>query len=280
MKLVDLFISEDRRRKRVRPTLLSWIMMGVGGMLALGMLAFSIQRIWAGGAMEPIATEIPETEAAVEATSPPEPTPQEGCPKDPSQWGLREYTFPLADGKEQILYAIEPQCVMEMVEEDFAEAIDARAEHGRNWTMELEDRYTSYEGFTGILSGEEHPDLKPEWRKPMCFEAWHEDGVTPYTSEDYHIAFYTASEDGTVVDLLVVADQLGIAQVYDCETGELKETKEPTGNATVSYQPMLYDEDAGRWKKAYHYDVVEYIPLDQVDGEALTGLILEAQGRR
>jgi hypothetical protein len=46
----------------------------------------------------------------------------------------------------------------------------------------------------------------------------------------------------------------------------------------VLYQPLLY-EGEGHWRLGHRYDGYEYVPADQIDPQAMIGLILNAQGR-
>jgi hypothetical protein len=271
-------LSEDRRRGRVRPTRLALVGGGVILVLAVALIAFGIRRIQAGGQMRPVvtptaATAIPPTENAAQASEPT--SAPGGCPTDRGEWRLLPYNLP---GNETTLYAIDPPCVMEQVERAFLEYLAAYREHGRNWTAQDHEQFYSPAGFTAPLSGDAVHELT-EAPAISCVEEVNPDGMP--AEYDTHVVFYTISEDGRVADVLYVARPRGayVTRTYDCETGGLtSEVPNDGTQAFVLYQPLLY-EGEGHWRLGHRYDGYEYVPADQIDPQAMVGLILNAQGR-
>jgi len=271
-------LSEDRRRGRVRPTRLALVGGGVILVLAVALIAFGIRRIQAGGHMRPVvtptvATAIPPTENTAQASEPT--SGSENCPTDRGEWRLLPYNLP---GNDATLYAIDPPCVMEQVERAFLEYLATYREHGRNWTAQDHEQFYSPTGFTAPLSGDSVHELT-EPPAISCVEEVNPDG-TP-AEYDVHVVFYTISEDGLVADVLYVARPHGayVTRTYNCETGELTSKVPNDGTqAFVLYQPLLY-EGEGHWRLGHRYDGYEYIPADQIDPQAMVGLILNTQGR-
>jgi hypothetical protein len=93
-----------------------------------------------------------------------------------------------------------------------------------------------------------------------------------------HIVFYTISEDKRVADLLVINDAQPVTvKSYDCPTGELEEEKPARqGFVGVFYVAMLYED--GRWRERDD-DVIELVPVGEIEVQATIDLVLGAQGR-
>jgi len=248
--------------------------------LAVALIAFGIRRIQAGGQMRPVvtrtATMATATSSGEDGTPETEPiTAPNDCPTDRSQWHLVPYSLP---GSDTVLYAVEPVCVMEQAEQVFREYLAYYAEHGRNWTVQDQERFYSPAGFTAPMSGDTVHGLEGA-PATSCVEEVNPDGTR--AEHDVHVVFYTISQDGRVADVLYVARPRGayVTRNYDCETGELMDEMPSDGTETfVLYQPMLY-EGEGRWRLGHRYDGYEYIPTDRIDPQAMVDLILDAQGR-
>ena len=284
MRVRDIFIKHDERRERWRVQPMGW----VAAALVAILIASVTSGVWASLA-GPQLRVTPTARPAVQATAAPavsaSPTPRptatsivhETCPSDPALWTLVPYTLP---GSDKTLYAVDPPCVMEQAEQAFLEYLAYRREHGRNWTVQDDERFFSPAGFTAPLSGDVVRET-PGLTVIFCSEVVNPDG-TP-VEYDAYVVFYTIaiSEEGQVVaDVLYVSRPLGpfIRRSYDCETGELTGEVHNDGTETfVLYQPMLY-EDA-RWRLGERYDVYHYVPSDQIDPQAMIGVILNAQGR-
>jgi hypothetical protein len=197
------------------------------------------------------------------------------CPSDPSLWELGPYSLPDDD---TVLYTVAP-CVVEQIEGAFCEYLDARAERGRRWTAEDDAYFRSYDGFKTILGGEELPPIPAEAQAQavMCIEVSKDDG-TPMTCADYHVVFYTMSEDGLTADLLVISDEPATIRIYACDTGELTQETYATGVGML-YQPMLYDDADNRWQAGYRYDVYDVVAPGEIEVQDTIVSIFDAQGR-
>jgi hypothetical protein len=270
-------LSEDRRRGRVRPTRLALLGGGVILVLAVALIALGVRHIQAGGRMRPVVTPAATAAASSSEDDVPETEPPIApgdCPTDPSQWRLMPYNLP---GNDAVLYAVDPPCVMAQVERAFEEYLTAYRERGRTWTVGDHERFYSPAGFTAPLSGDVVHELA-EAPTISCIEEVNPDG-TP-AQHEAHVVFYTVSEDGQVADVLYVSRPRGayVTRTYDCQTGELEsEIPRDGGQAFMLYQPLLYEGD-GRWRLGHRYDGYAYVPADQIDPQAVVGLILKAQG--
>ena len=277
MRLRDLFISEDKRRGRVRPTILSWIVVAVMLALSVGGIAVGIRHIGASApvvSMKPVATSSLEAEAeGMTATKAPTASPEVACPQDPSAWSMVPYDMP---GSDRVVYKIQPPCVMEQVEETFRAYLETKLAAGREWSSEEQALFYTPAGFTKPLTEEKMAAL-PELR-PACTETAGRDGKPPSFTQD--VVFYTAGQDGLVVDVLYASKPHGAYtfQHYDCETGELtaREARDGT-EGFIAYWPMLYEQ--GRWRLAYQADVYHEVPADELDPHALADTVRAAQGR-
>jgi hypothetical protein len=269
--LRELFISEDKRRGRARLTLLSWIVAVVMVALSIGAIAAGIKSIQASASVEtldPVATT--PGEPGVSRIKPPAAAaPQDGgCPTDPAQWSKIPYEMPASD---KPVYKIDPPCVMEQVEQQVKECLNASAEAGRNWSLEDDEGCYSLSGFTKPLTGETLDD-GPE-RSLICSEVVGGELTT-------EVVFYTAGEEGLVVDVLIVTrpEQPSIYRRYDCETGELVEETEDDGTkGFVVYWPVLYED--GRWRMGYQPDIYHEVDADTLDPHTMVETVLLAQGR-
>jgi len=280
MRVRDIFIKHDERRERWHVQPMGWVAAALLSILVAS-LTSGIWHILSG----PQLRVTPTAQTAAVPAAPVSPTPHpaatpivyETCPSDPALWTLVPYSQPGAEGT--TLYAVD-RCVMEQVEHAFAEYVDARAEHGRYWTAEDDDRYFSSATFTAIVSGEKISPPPPGTWETVCSEAVRENG-TPVTAADYHVVFYTIAEDKQVVNLLVAVGGFpSVTRSYDCTTGELVEEKRTDGTETlVMYQPMVYDADRV-WRLGWRYDVSQFVPSDQIEPTALVNVVLAAQGRR
>jgi hypothetical protein len=277
MLLKDLFIREDKRRDRRRPTLLAWIAISVLGLLVTGAIVASVRGLWTSGpaeSMRPIATSTAQSETPA-VTQAPTPTPVGGCPENPSEWRMVSYELPASD---RTLYRIVPPCVMEEVEAAYAVYLDQRAAKGRHWTER--DRYIAESAYTAPLSGETIEAVEIEAYNrgvSYCIEERGSDGAVK-TSEDYHIVFYTVSQGGTADVLVVAKGEPGTTYVYECGTDDLVQEVSSDGKIGVVYWPMIYEDS--RWLRGRKPDVVRQVSLDDIDPEAMVDTILRAQGRR
>ncbi len=276
MLLKDLFVREDRRRSRSRPTLLAWIALSVLGVLGAGATILGGRTLSTSGpveSMKPIATSSPESTplpAAATATV----TPIGGCPDDPSQWRIVAYQLPASD---RDLYQLDPSCVMEEVEAAYAAYLDARAIGGRYWMERAQ--YISDRPFTAPLSGEKRELDSQNGRAgaSYCIEERGPHGA-PKTSDDYHIVFYTISQEGTAALMVVSRGEPSTTHVYECGTDNLVQEIPDDGMIGVVYWPMIYEE--GRWLRGRRPDVTARMPADGVDPAAMEDAVLRAQGRR
>ena len=271
MRLRELFISEDKRRGRARLTLLSWIVAAVMVALSVGAIAAGIKSIQASASaetMDPVATAPVEPEARPTKSSA-APAPQDnGCPTDPAQWSRIPYQMPASD---KPVYKIDPPCVMEQVEDKVSECLDAKADTGPDWSLEDHKRCYSPSGFTQPLTGETLHSLSK--RTLICSEVVGGE----FTTE---LVFYTAGEEGLVVDVLIVTrpENPYVFRRYDCETGELVEETEDDGTkGFVVYWPVLYED--GRWRMGYQPDIHHEPDADTLDPHAMVETVLLAQGR-
>lgn len=279
MRVRDVFIKHDRRRGRWRVQPMGWI----ATLLAFILIASLTSCVWRS-LTGPQLRVTPTAPPAVVPTEPSNPTPRptatsvvrSGCPEDQELWTLIPYTLPGAEGA--VLYAVDPPCVMEQVEQAFAACTDLKAARGRHWTAEDESHCYSTGGFVTILGGEDVPALAPGWPAyGQCVETAKEDG-TPVTSADLHFVFYTISPDKHVADLLVVNDAHPSVRTYDCETGELvEETSGDPTQVAVIYYPLLYED--GRWRMGYRHDVVRLVPVGEDEPVGVVNLVRSAQGR-
>jgi hypothetical protein len=174
-------------------------------------------------------------------------------------------------GSDQALYKIDPPCVMEQVEAKVRECLDASAEAGRNWSLQDDERCYSLSGFTKPLTGETLDDNSG--RSLICSEVV----GGKFTTE---VVFYTAGEEGLVVDVLIVTrpEQSSIRRRYDCETGELvQETEDDGTTGFVVYWPVLYED--GRWRMGYQPDIYHEVDADTLDPRAMVETVLLSQGR-
>jgi hypothetical protein len=279
-RIRDMFVKHDERRERWRVQPMGW----VAAALVVNLVAALAAGVWgrlAGPRLRVTPTAQP-TPVAAESTGPP-PRPAatpivHGCPDDPALWTLVPYRQPGAE--ETVLYAVDPPCVMERVEQAFAAYVDARAERGRNWTADDDARYFSSGTFTAIVSGDEIGPPPPGTWETVCAEAVKGDGA-PVGSADYHVVFHTMADDKRVANLMVAVGGFpSVTRTYDCATGELVEEEPVDGTQTlVMVQPMVYDAD-GVWRLGWRYDVSQFVPSDQIDPAATARMILDAQGRR
>ncbi len=276
MGMRDIFIKHDERREQWRVQPMGW----VAAVLVAILTASVTSGVWhsLAGPRLRITPTVPPTAVAEALDTGPRPTAtaivRTGCPTDPALWELVPYTLP---GSETVLYAIDPPCVMEQVEQAFAECTNLKANRGRHWADEDEEMCYSTSGFTTILGNEEVLPLAPGWPAyGQCLEVMKADG-TPLTSVDLHFVFYTISQDKRVANLLVVNDVHPTVRTYDCETGELIEetSGDPTQTAVV-YYPLLYED--GRWRMGYRHDVGNLVPADEIDAQAMANIVLHAQG--
>jgi hypothetical protein len=283
MSIRDIFIKHDERRGQWRVRPLGWVV-AVLAALFIASLTSGAFRFLGGPQLRvtptPKQMDTPTTAVADSGTATPRPMAtaivHESCPSDPALWTLVEYRLP---GNETVLYAVDPPCVMAQIEQAFADCTDLQASRGRDWSEADERQCYSPSGFTTLVGGEEvAPLAPPAWPvSGRCLENVKADG-TPVTAADLHIVFYTISQDRRVADVLVVNDVHPAVRVYDCETRELLQEfpADETQTAVVSY-PLLHED--GRWRLGQRHDVAEMIPADQVDAEAMVGVVRQAQGR-
>ena len=269
MKLV----SVDRRRGRIRLTRLGLMASVIIAALALGLIAFGVRHIVLGQGVRALSTPVPvsiagsSVKAGAEAGE---------CPRDPTQWRLMPYELPAPQGK-QTLYALHPPCVMEQAEQVFIEYMNARAEKGRHWTTQDQERFYTTSGYVTPLGKQEVASIVEG--VVSCSESVKEDG-SPVTGDDFHAVFYTASPNATVADLLIIGPAVpGYYREYDCQTGELLTEQYLDGSEVMFIlQPVLYEN--GRWRMGYTFDSFERISANEIKAEETVNMILEAQGRR
>jgi hypothetical protein len=279
MSIRDIFVKHDERRGQWRVRPLGWVAAVLVALFIASLTSGAYNLL--GGPQLRVTPTVQPTAAptkADDATARPTATAivHESCPSDPALWTLVEYRLP---GNETVLYAVDPPCVMAQIEQSFADCTDLQASRGRDWSEADERQCYSPSGFTTLVGGEEvAPLAPPAWPvSGRCLENVKADG-TPVTAADLHIVFYTISQDRRVADVLVVNDVHPAVRVYDCETRELLQEfpADETQTAVVSY-PLLYED--GRWRLGQRHDVAEMIPADQVDAEAMVGVVRQAQGR-
>lgn len=283
MKAQDIFVKRDERRERWRVQPMGWVAAALAVILTVS-LSFCACRGLSGPQLRitptPRQMDTPTIIVADSGTATPRPTAtaivHETCPSDPALWTLVPYQVP---GGETVLYAVDPPCVMAQVEQAFADCTDLQATKGKNWSEVDEHQCYSPSGFTTLVGGEEVVALAPPaWPvSGRCLENVKADG-TPVTAADLHVVFYTISQDKRVADVLVVNDLHPTVRVYDCETRELIQefAGDETRTAVVTY-PLLYE--GGHWRLGQRHNAAEQVPADQVDAEAMVGLVRQAQGR-
>jgi hypothetical protein len=279
MQLRDIFIKHDKRRERWRLQPMGCVAVALAAILVAS-LTSGVWRILAGPRLQVTPTVQPTAVLAEPPNPEPRPTAtsivREACPQDPALWTLVPYSLPGVENK--VLFRVDPPCVMVQVERAFAECVNLKANRGRHWTQEDEERCYSTAGFTTLLGGEEVPTLAPGWPAyGQCVETEKRDG-TPVTSADLHVIFYTISKDKQVVDVLVVNDTHPTVRTYDCETGELiEETVGDPTQVAVVYYPLLYED--GQWHLGYRHDVGRLVPSDTIEPVGMINLVRSAQGR-
>jgi hypothetical protein len=280
MKARDVFIKHDERRGKWSVQPMGWLV----AVLALILVATSTVGVWRSlaGPQLRVTPTVPPTATlrAAEAATPTQPPPTatpvvyEACPSNPALWKLVSYTLP---GSEREFLMIDPPCVMEQVEKTYAEYVDARAEKGPDWTIEDDERFFTSETVVTPLKGETLNAYAPgHWK--MCYDVVKEDGSL-LTSADYHVVFYTMSEEGLVADLLVIVGGFpATSRFYDCETDEVVSEDHVT-DVAVSYQPMVYDPMHKRWQLAWGVDSFEHVDPGEIDQPGMANMVLWAQGR-
>jgi hypothetical protein len=279
VKASEVFVKRDVRRRTTVIQPMGWVALALVLILAATIGAACWQQC-SGPGIGPTSTPTtPPTPSPTSDVPTPSYTPivHEECPSNPALWTLVPYTSTVST---RTLYMIDPPCVMEAAEQSYRDYYAARADHGRYWTLEDDYHYYYWGGaIEGPVSGEVlYPPETFDW-DPVCAEVVHVDG-SPLTGDDYRVAFFTASVEKLVVDLVVLdGGYRVVVREYDCETGELVDEREAGEGGALTFKPMVYNVDVGRWQLAFGYDSRLELTDEEVAADATVGEVLAAQGR-